>query len=327
VLTHIAVIEAMTGRMDRAQELARDALDLAEQTEQDTYVGIALWAKGQVCARSGALEEARAAAEEILGRLDTQPDIVLESMARAVLGLAGLSAGDPAEADRQLSRADEIEEFLHEREPASSRFQADHAEAVIGLGDLARAEELVKRMEARAAALPRPWIVAVSARSRGLLNAAAGELDEALADYQRALEAHRTLDMPSELGRTLLALGRLHRRRNERQLAQASLEQAARVFEAGGALGWAAVAAGELRRAQGRRGGRDQLTPTERHIAELAGSGLRNHEIATQLFLSRKTVEANLSRVYGKLGIRSRAELAHRLVPGQGAQTPDGRTG
>ena len=320
VLTHIAVIEAMTGRMDRARALADDALDLAEQTEQDTYLNMALWAKGQVLARSGALEEARAAAEEILRRLDTQPDVVLESMARAVLGLAALSAGDLAEADRQLSRSDHTEEFLHAREPASSRFQADHAEAVIGLGDLQRAEELVQRMEARAGALPRPWIMAVSARSRGLLNAARGELDEALADYQRALEAHRTLDMPSELGRTLLAKGRLHRRRNERQRAQASLEEAARVFEKGGALGWAAVAADELHRAQGRRGSREQLTLTERHIAELAVSGLRNHEIATRLFLSPKTVEANLSRVYSKLGIRSRAELAHRLVSGPGAK-------
>jgi DNA-binding CsgD family transcriptional regulator len=181
-------------------------------------------------------------------------------------------------------------------------------------------------MEARATALPRPWILAVSARSRGLLNAARGELDEARSDYERALKAHQTLDMPSELGRTLLALGRLHRRRNERQRAQECLHEAARVFEAGGALGWAAVAAAELHRAQGRRGLRDQLTPTERHIAELAGSGLRNHEIATRLFLSRKTVEANLSRVYSKLGIRSRAELAHRLAAEPGAEEPGVQT-
>lgn len=321
VLTHLAMIEAMTGRMDRARALADDALDLAEQTEQETYLNMALWAKGQVCAQAGALEEARAAAEQMLRRLDVHPDTVLEGMARTVLGLAALSAGDLADADRQLSRADEIEVLMHEREPASTRFHADYAEAVIGLGDLARAEELVQRMEARARSLPRPWILAVSARSRGLMNAAAGELDEALADYQRALEAHRALDMPSEFGRTLLAMGRLCRRRNERQRAQAVLEEAVRVFEGGGARGWAAVAAGELRRTQGRRRSAQRLTPTERHIAELAVSGLRNHEIATRLFVSLKTVEANLSRVYTKLGIRSRAELAGRLVS-EAAESP-----
>ncbi|HEY2575927.1 MAG TPA: LuxR C-terminal-related transcriptional regulator [Streptosporangiaceae bacterium] len=314
VLTHLAMVEAMTGRMDRARALAADALDLAEQTEQETYLHMALWAQAGVCARSGALDEARAVAGQLLRRLEAHPDIVLEGMARAVLGMVALSAGDLAEADRQFSLADEVEELHHSREPATSRFQADHVEAVIGLGDLTRAGELVRRLEARAVALPRPWILTVSARCRGLLNAAAGHLDEALADYQRALAAHAALDMPAEHGRTLLALGRLHRRRNERQRAQAVLTEAAAVFQGGGALDWAAVAADELRRARGRRGSPQRLTPTERHIAELASAGLRNHEIAAKLFVSPKTVEANLSRVYAKLGIRSRAELAGRLA-------------
>jgi DNA-binding CsgD family transcriptional regulator len=313
VLTHLAVIEAMTGHMGRAKELAASALDLAEQTEQETYILMAQWAKAQVCVRSGELAQARAAAGEILRSLETLPDLTLENMARSVLGLAALSAGDLAEADRQLTRADEIGQAIHAREPASDRFHADHAEAVIGLGDLDRAQALVERMEARALALPRPWILAVSARSRGLLNAARGDLDAALADYQRALAAHQELDMPLELGRTLLALGRLHRRRNERQRAQQVFSQAVAAFEPAGAPGWAEVAREELRRAMGRRGSPEQLTPTEREITELAVSGLRNHEIAARLFLSPKTVEANLSRVYRKLGIRSRAELARRL--------------
>jgi DNA-binding CsgD family transcriptional regulator len=235
-------------------------------------------------------------------------------MARMVLGAAALAAGDLAEADRELSRSDEIEELMHHREPATNRFQADHAEAVIGLGDLARAERLVHRLEARAQVLPRPWTNAVSARCRGLLNAAAGDLDAALADYQRALAAHEALDMPIELGRTLLVLGRLHRRRNERQRAQESLEQAAAVFDSCGARAWGAITANELRRAYGRRGHGAQLSATERQICELAVAGLRNAEIAARLFLSIKTVEANLSQAYRKLGVRSRAQLATQLA-------------
>jgi DNA-binding CsgD family transcriptional regulator len=259
--------------------------------------------------------QARAAGEEILHRLSAAPDIALEGMACAVLGLAALGAGDLAEADARFSRADEVCESLHAREPAAERFHADHAEVVIELGDLDRAQRLADRMRARATALPRPWISAVSARTAGLLHAARGELGAAMASYERALAAHQGLDMPAELGRTLLAVGRLHRRRNERQRAGRCLAEAGRAFETAGAAGWAAVAAGELRRTQGRgSGGGKELTATERRIAELAVSGLRNREIAARLFLSAKTVEANLTRTYGKLGIRSRAELAGRLA-------------
>jgi DNA-binding CsgD family transcriptional regulator len=318
VLTHLARLEAMTGRMARARAFADEALDLAAQTEQETYINMALCAKGHVRAFAGELESARAAIGELLGRLEAHPDIVLEGMARIVLGLIAITAGDLAEADQQLSRSDEIEESLHHREPATGRFHADHAEAVTGLGDLARAERMVQRMEARAEAVPRPWILAVSARCRGLLNAARGNLDAALADYERAIAAHRNLDMPTEYGRTLLHLGRLHRRRNERQRAQQLLAQAVAVFESAGALGWAVVGHDELSRALGRRGSAQHLTPTEEKICELAMSGMRNTEIAAQMFLSGKTVEANLSRAYRKLGIRSRTELASAL-PSAGA--------
>jgi DNA-binding CsgD family transcriptional regulator len=321
VLTHLARLELMTGHMDRAKALVAEALDLAEQTEQETYLLMALCAKGQWCAQAGDLDEARAAAQEVLRRLETNQDIVLEGMARAVLGPVALAAGDLAEADRQLTRAQEIEELVHNREPASNRFHADHAEAVIGLGDLDRGEILVRRMEERARALPRPWIMAASARSRGLLNAAHGDLGQAQADYQRALVAHEILDMPAELGRTLLALGRLHRRRNERQRAQYCLSRAAEAFDAAGAPRWAAVAREELGRAQGRRGSAGRLTPTELQVAELAVAGLRNTEIAARLFVSGKTVEANLSRIYRKLGVRSRTELAAKMPP-QGTAAP-----
>jgi DNA-binding CsgD family transcriptional regulator len=275
---------------------------------------MALCVKAHVCVYAGELDQARTLIGEMMRRLGDQPDIILEGMARMVLGAAALAGGDLAEADRQLSRADEIEQLMHHREPATNRFQADHAEAVIGLGDLARAERLVERLEARAQALPRPWINAVSARCRGLLNAAAGDLDGALAGYQRALTAHETLDMPTELGRTLLALGRLHRRRGERHRAQDCLARAEAVFEACGARGWAVVIATEQGRSRARRGRQDELTATERQICELAAAGLRNAEIAARLFLSGKTVEANLSRAYRKLGVRSRTELAGRLT-------------
>ncbi len=313
-LTHLARVEAMTGHMDTARALAGEALDLAAQTDQETYLDVALCAEAHVRAHAGELDEARARASEVLDRLADRPDAVLEGMAREALGLAALQAGDLAEVDRQLTRADEINDLVHNREPANQRFQADHAEAVIGLGDLDRAERLVTRLEARAAALPRPWVLAVSRRCRGMAHAARGALDAAATDYERALAAHQDLDMPAELGRTLLALGRLHRRRNERRRSQELLEQAVALLDAAGAKGWAGVARDELTRAKGQRGHPARLTATERTICELAGSGMRNREIAAQLFLSDKTVEANLSRSYRKLGVRSRTQLAAAMA-------------
>ncbi len=77
---------------------------------------------------------------------------------------------------------------------------------------------------------------------------------------------------------------------------------------------WLSRAEAEERRLGGRRGTSDELTPTEARVADLAGQGLRNAEIAAQLYVTPKTVEATLSRVYRKLGIRSRTELAGQLA-------------
>jgi DNA-binding NarL/FixJ family response regulator len=85
------------------------------------------------------------------------------------------------------------------------------------------------------------------------------------------------------------------------------------ILEQLGSRSWAEIAAGELKRVGSGRHGTDELSPTEERVATLAASGLRNREIAQRVFLSPKTVEANLAHVYRKLGVRSRAELAARM--------------
>src|SRR5207247_195828 len=80
------------------------------------------------------------------------------------------------------------------------------------------------------------------------------------------------------------------------------------------AMLWAERATEELRRIPIRRGAPEDLTPTEEQVAELVGAGRSNPEVAQALFMSRKAVEANLTRIYAKLGIRSRAELGLRLL-------------
>ena len=312
-LAHLAVIESMTGHLARASELAFESRDLAEQTEQETWIDIALWAQGYVAAQAGDADAAREAAGQVLSRLERNPDAILERMARDVLGITAFATADFEEADRQLSRADAIDASLHVREPAAERFQGDHAEAVIALDDLDRAEGLVAILEARQERIPRPWLGAVSARCRALLLAARGDLDGALASARQALDRHARLEMPVERARTLLVVGQVLRRRKQRREARAAFEEALAVFEQVGASSWAARARSELARVPVRRAPAD-LTPTEERIAVLAATGLTNRVIAEQIFVSPKTVEANLARVYRKLAIRSRAELGRAMA-------------
>jgi DNA-binding NarL/FixJ family response regulator len=115
--------------------------------------------------------------------------------------------------------------------------------------------------------------------------------------------------MPFELGRTLLVEGQIARRANRRRDAVSALEASIGTFESLGASRWADRARAELARVGLRRAHGNKLTPTELSVARLAADGLTNRQVASALYISPKTVEANLARAYGKLGIRSRAEL------------------
>jgi DNA-binding NarL/FixJ family response regulator len=120
--------------------------------------------------------------------------------------------------------------------------------------------------------------------------------------------------MPFELGRTLLVRGEVERRAKRKAAAKESLERALVIFDELGAPLWARRTREELQRIGLRRATGDELSEGERRVAELAASGLTNREVAAQLFMSPKTIEANLARVYRKLGIRSRAELGARVA-------------
>jgi DNA-binding CsgD family transcriptional regulator len=143
--------------------------------------------------------------------------------------------------------------------------------------------------------------------------AAKGDLDGAAAATREALSHHEDLEMPFERGRTLLAHGQILRRRQERRKARDVLEDALGQFAALGATGWADRAREELRRVPVKRS-QPGLTATEENIARLAAAGLTNVQIAERAFISPKTVEANLSRAYAKLGVHSRAQLVNALA-------------
>ncbi len=118
----------------------------------------------------------------------------------------------------------------------------------------------------------------------------------------------RERGLPFELGRCLLVLGTAQRKARQRRDAAATLDEAAAVFDGLGARRWQALA--QAQRARLAPGPDNTLTPTERRIADLVAAGQTNPEIAATLYISVKTVEANLTRIYRKLGLRSRVELA-----------------
>jgi DNA-binding CsgD family transcriptional regulator len=198
-------------------------------------------------------------------------------------------------------------------EPGFIRCVIDQAEALIELGRREDAEELLEWHEGHARRLERLSALANCARCRGLLAAQAGALDEALGCYGEALDLHTRVVIPPDRGRTLLALGAAQRRLKRRREARATLEEALAVFERIGAALWAERARAELKRISGRAATPGALTPAEERVAALVAEGKTNREVAAALFLSERTVEGHLARIFGKLGIRHRTEVSRAL--------------
>ncbi len=158
-----------------------------------------------------------------------------------------------------------------------------------------------------------PAAIAAAARCRALVLAQGGDLPSARASIEAALAAHTRLREPFEHAHTYLVQGAIERRAKQKAEAREALGRAEAIFAQLGARLWLERARRELTRTGLTRSFEQELTPTELRVAELAAVGSRNKEIAGALFVSVKSVEASLSRVYAKLGIRSRVELASRL--------------
>ncbi|MDQ3065777.1 MAG: LuxR C-terminal-related transcriptional regulator [Actinomycetota bacterium] len=224
-----------------------------------------------------------------------------------------LSAGDAAAALPYLRRSYELRNAFM-LEPAQRLELGDLLEAMIAVGELDEADEILATWQERADALDRAWALAILARSRGLLLAARGDFQAAFASFERALAEHGRSTDPFQHARTLLALGRTQRRAKKRGAARTTLEEALERFERLGTPLWAEQTRAELARIGGRASSSGELTEAERRIAALVAEGSTNREVAAALFLTEHSVETALTRVYRKLGVRSRAELARLLA-------------
>lgn len=232
--------------------------------------------------------------------------------ARRCVGLAALLAGDAARAAEALGGAERRAAEAGVGDPGVFPLDADLAEALVALGRLDDAEERVSRLERAAAEQGHAWAAATGARARGLLLAARGDNAGAEGKLLEALDRHRDLDLPLDEGRARLALGTLYRRLRRRREARELLEAAAARFEALAVPPLAARAREELARISGRRTA-SGLTATEQRVAELVAEGLTNKQVAERLVVSVAAVEAHLTRIYAKLGLRRRTELALKV--------------
>lgn len=304
------------GELREAGDLAARAVEAAQLMDEPAAAAIALTAAALVHAHDGHAAAARDEASRALALFEGLGWSSGTIWPLWALGLSALSEGEPAAVDRALGPlADALgaSGALGEGDPVLSMFVPDEVEALIALGQTERAEALLAGFERSVRRLRRDWAIAAAARCRGLLASAAGLPDEAAAAFAGALNAHDRCPMPVERARTLLAAGRASRRAKRRRQAREQLLQALELFERAGAPAWAAAARAELARLGRRAVDRDELTEAERTIAALAALGLSNREAAERAFVSVKTVEAALTRVYRKLGVRSRVELAIAL--------------
>jgi len=310
LLFAVAELESRAGRFADALGYARRGLAASEQTGQATERSVLLFTEALALAHRGEAGPAREAALEGLAIAERAEHRFAQAQNRWALGLAELSLGHAAEA---LAALEPAVTMMRERvgEPAVVPVLVEAIEATAALGDVAAARALVGELEASARW---PWLHAAALRCRGLVSAAAGDTETALAQLGEALAAARALGRPFDVARTQLELGAVQRRARQWRAAREALDEAERGFADLGAQGWPERARAEAARVGGRRSAdRDELTESERQIAELAAGGRSNREIAGELFVSARTVEAALTRAYRKLGVRSRTELARRL--------------
>jgi DNA-binding CsgD family transcriptional regulator len=310
-LFHRAQMEMTAGAWDTAARLCEEAIDLSRQIGLEVFELLCRSVLAEIDAGRGRTQIARRAIPDLLDVVETSRFRWAASCLRIALAQLELTRGDGAAAWRQLSPlldgVEELDMYLARMAGSAG------VEALLALDDVVRAERLLEQLDRHAArgdTAVRPLVL----RCRGLLLASQGDLEQAITSLEAAGAAPEPPQEPNpfENARTLLALGTVQRRAQHKRAARESLQRAADAFEQLGARPWLDNARSELRRIGGRTTSDGQLSETERRIVELVVTGRRNSEVAAELHLSPYTVAWNLSKVYRKLGVSSRTELAAR---------------
>jgi DNA-binding CsgD family transcriptional regulator len=313
ILNYCARIDLRLGAWKNAERLAREALDLALQTGQEGEAVFTLSTCALIDAHFGRVVEAREQVKRGLASVDRTGMKPAQFEFLATEAFVELSTGDAAAAHRILGPLAGSVAAAGYAEPSVFRFHGDAIETLVTLGRLEEAESMLTDWERHTTSVGGEWAMATCRRCRGRLLAARGHIAASLETLETELGREERLSYPFELARTMLTLGSVQRRAKRRADARRSLDLARLSFERLGARLWAERAQEEHARIGGRMSEGERLTPTESEVARLVADGSTNKEVAAALFVTVKTVEANLTRVYAKLGVRSRTQLARHF--------------
>jgi DNA-binding CsgD family transcriptional regulator len=292
---------------------AQEARRLANETAQPIWEADAQVAEGMLAALRGdeaiAMELAATAERVVL----PTGNAAVEGAVQLTRGVAALGAGRYENAYHYLRGMLDPSDAAHHRlnDYWAVGFLAD---AAVRTGRGHEARRLVAELEGRLAVTPSPLFRDVMGHAQAVL----ADGDEAQAAFQRALQADTWLG-PFSRARLQLAYGAWLRRRRRVAEARSPLRSARDTFDALGAIPWGDAARQELRATGEKSRGRavdvrDQLTPQELQIAQMAATGLSNRDIGQSLYLSHRTIGSHLYRIFPKLGVTSRSELRDVLA-------------
>jgi DNA-binding CsgD family transcriptional regulator len=330
----LLVLEAnalvMKGRIADAMSVTETATDAAFLTGNDQVVVWALWADAMVCSLAGETARALASAREAVARSERFTETFFSSLSRLHLASALNAAGDPAGARVELAavQAGPSQRLLDLRGGNGWELLT---RTLLSLGELDAAAEAAATADARARTTLLPQRTATATCARAAVLLARGDPEAAIDAAREALPLAESAGNPVLGARAQALIGTALGRAGSTEDAVVELEEAERTLFAAGALRDADAAAQELRRLghRARRrirdprsgaGGVAALSAREREVATLVASGMRNRDVAAALFVSEKTVESHLARIYDKLGVRSRAALAS-IVAGEQADS------
>jgi DNA-binding CsgD family transcriptional regulator len=298
-----------------------DATEAAAKGRALRHRGSTTFALLQMARIEAARGDSSACARHVADALEFSAGTEIRGMpiifSSSAVGIDRLSQGAYQDAVIHLDHA--FTEFtrLELGNPLLSPFAADLVEAHLRAGNPLAAREVLAWLEDLAKRTGLVWPAAVTARCRALL---ADDPDEAAAAFETAMAEHDLLPVPFERARTLLSEGAALRRGRRKGLARAPLLTAHRLFSTLGATPWiqrclAELTAGaHLLPADIPGEVLDQLTPQELQVARTVADGLNNVEVGAALFISVKTVEAHLTHIYRKLGLRSRTALTRVIT-------------
>jgi DNA-binding CsgD family transcriptional regulator len=319
-LAFLAISNWLTGRFGDADAQWAEMRELLAESHLPRILGIDSRGDGLVLEYRGHLTEARAVGMAQVHESTARGQRAVADVGRYIVAVADLFGGEyQAATSSALSVIDDDLAFTSEAS------LPEMIEAAVRAGHRQEAATAFKTLSDRTLAAGTPWALGVRARCQALLDEDGQAEDAYLESLSQLARSRVTL----ELARTHLLYGQWLRRAKRRRDARQELRTAQDMFAAMGADHLAEVAGAELRatgeRARARRPETTfDLTPQEAHIAGLAAGGASNNEIAAQLFISPSTVDYHLRKVYRKLNVTSRAQLARSLGPAPGSARSGG---